>query len=37
MAKWLAVREPVWKQIADEFKGKIDLGAANEIYKVRPQ
>ena len=32
-AKWLAVRDVVWKQIADEYKGKIDLNVANEIYK----
>jgi len=37
MAKWLAVREVVWKQIAEEFKGKIDLNVANEIFKLRPQ
>ncbi len=35
MAKWLAVREGVWKQIAEEFKGKIDLKVANEVYKPR--
>jgi TRAP-type C4-dicarboxylate transport system substrate-binding protein len=37
MAKWLAVRETLWKQIADEFKGKIDLGIANDLYKLRAQ
>jgi TRAP-type C4-dicarboxylate transport system substrate-binding protein len=37
MAKWLAVRETLWKQIADEFKGKIDLGVANDLYRLRAQ
>jgi TRAP-type C4-dicarboxylate transport system substrate-binding protein len=34
MAQWMAVRETVWQQVADEFKGKIDLGLANEIFKL---
>ena len=35
MAKWMAVRENVWKEIAETFKGKIDLNVANAIYKPR--
>ncbi len=35
MAKWLSVREKVWKEIAEAYKGKIDLGVANEIFKSR--
>jgi len=37
MVQWLAVREKVWQEIAEAFKGKIDLGVANEIFKLRPQ
>jgi TRAP-type transport system periplasmic protein len=37
MAQWMAVREPVWQQVANEFKGKIDLGLANEIFKLAPR
>jgi len=37
MAKWLAVRETLWKQIADDFKGKIDLKVANDIYSLSPR
>ena len=37
MTKWLAVREALWTQIANDFKGKIDLNIANEMYKLRPQ
>ena len=37
MAQWLSVREKVWQQIADEFKGKIDLKVANDIYKMSPR
>ena len=36
MAQWTSVRESVWQQVANEFKGKIDLGLANEIYKSTP-
>jgi TRAP-type C4-dicarboxylate transport system substrate-binding protein len=32
--QWLSVREAVWQQVGDQFKGKIDLGIANEIYKA---
>ena len=35
MAKWLAVREDVWKQVANEFKGKVDLDIANQLYQPR--
>ncbi len=37
MAQWVSVREQVWKEIAEAFKGKIDLGLANEIYKLSPR
>ena len=37
MTKWLAVREALWTHIANDFKGKIDLNIANEMYKLRPQ
>jgi len=37
MTQWTSVREKVWQQIADEFKGKIDLNVANEIYKLSPR
>jgi TRAP-type C4-dicarboxylate transport system substrate-binding protein len=37
MAQWLAVREKVWEEIAEAFKGKIDLSVANDIYKLRLQ
>jgi hypothetical protein len=30
------VREKVWQEIGDAFKGKIDLGVANDIFKLRP-
>jgi TRAP-type transport system periplasmic protein len=33
MAQWMSVREKVWQQVAEEFKGKVDLGVANEIFK----
>jgi TRAP-type transport system periplasmic protein len=35
MEKWLAVRQDVWKQIAEVFKGKIDLNIANALYTPR--
>lgn len=35
MAQWLSVREKVWQEIAEAFKGKIDLEVANEIFKLR--
>ena len=34
MAQWMAVRETVWQQVANEFKGKIDLGVGNDIFKL---
>jgi hypothetical protein len=37
MAQWVSVREKVWQEIAEAFKGKIDLGVANEIYKLSPR
>jgi TRAP-type C4-dicarboxylate transport system substrate-binding protein len=33
MAQWTSVREKVWQQVAEEFKGKVDLSIANDIYK----
>lgn len=35
MTQWLSVREKVWEEIAEAFKGKIDLKVANEIFKLR--
>ena len=37
MAQWLAIRATVWQQVADQFKGKIDLGLAEEIFKLSPR
>ena len=37
MAQWMAVREAVWQQVADQFKGKVDLAVANEILKANPR
>jgi hypothetical protein len=37
MAQWMSIRETVWQQVADAFKGKIDLGVANEIFKLNPR
>jgi TRAP-type C4-dicarboxylate transport system substrate-binding protein len=37
LAQWMAVREVVWKQVAEEFKGKVDLNVANEVYKSIPR
>ena len=37
MAKWLSVREKVWKEIVESYKGKIDLAVANDIYKLSPR
>jgi TRAP-type transport system periplasmic protein len=37
MAQWVSVREKVWQEIADAFKGKIDLAVANELYKLSPR
>ncbi len=36
-AQWMSVRETVWKQVADEFKGKVDLAVANEVFKSIPR
>jgi TRAP-type C4-dicarboxylate transport system substrate-binding protein len=33
-AQWAAVREKVWQEVAEQFKGKIDLTLANEIRKT---
>jgi len=33
LAEWTSIREPVWKQIASEMQGKIDLSVAETIYK----
>lgn len=32
-AQWASIRETVWKQVAEELKGKIDLNEANQIYQ----
>jgi len=37
MAQWMSVREAVWQQVADQFKGKVDLAVANEILKANPR
>jgi len=37
MAQWTSVREAVWQQVAEEFKGKVDLNVANEVYKSIPR
>lgn len=37
MAQWMSVRERVWQAVAEEFKGKIDLGVANDIFKSSPR
>jgi len=34
MGQWMSVREKVWQTIAEELKGKVDLGIANEIFKL---
>jgi hypothetical protein len=36
MAQGLALREKVWWEIGDAFEGKIDLGVAKDIFKLRP-
>ncbi len=30
--KWLSVRQEVWKELAEKFKGQIDLKVVNQIY-----
>ena len=37
LEQWVSVREAVWQQVADQFKGKVDLGVANEIFKLNPR
>ncbi len=37
LTEWMSVRESVWKQVAEEFKGKVDLAVANEIFKSIPR
>ncbi len=37
MVKWMSVREKVWKEIAEAFKGKIDLKVAEDLFKLRAQ
>jgi tripartite ATP-independent transporter DctP family solute receptor len=32
-AQWTAVREKVWRDVAEQQKGKIDLELANQIYR----
>ncbi len=34
MEQWMSIREGVWKTVAEEFKGKVDLAIANEIFKT---
>jgi tripartite ATP-independent transporter DctP family solute receptor len=35
-AQWASIRETVWKQIAEELKGKIDLALAKKLYDSQP-
>jgi TRAP-type C4-dicarboxylate transport system substrate-binding protein len=37
VGEWMSVREKVWQVVAEEFKGKVDLGVANDIYKLNPR
>ncbi len=37
MAQWTSVREKVWQEIAEAFKGKLDLSVANDIFKLSPR
>ena len=37
MVKWMSVRERVWNEIAEAFKGKIDLNLAEDLFKLRAQ
>jgi TRAP-type C4-dicarboxylate transport system substrate-binding protein len=37
MDQWLSVREAVWQQVGEQFKGKVDLGVAAEIFKLNPR
>jgi TRAP-type transport system periplasmic protein len=37
VGQWTAVRASVWQTIADEFKGKVDLAVAEEIFKAGPR
>ncbi|MBI2322108.1 MAG: TRAP transporter substrate-binding protein [Chloroflexi bacterium] len=32
-AQWAAIREKVWQEVAEEQKGKIDLGVAKRLYE----
>lgn len=34
MEQWVSVRETVWQQVGEQFKGKVDLAIANEIFKL---
>jgi TRAP-type C4-dicarboxylate transport system substrate-binding protein len=34
MEQWLSVRDTVWQQVAEQFKGKVDLAVANEVFKL---
>jgi TRAP-type transport system periplasmic protein len=33
MAQWTSVKDKVWRDVANEFKGKVDLAVADEIFK----
>ncbi|MBI2322076.1 MAG: hypothetical protein HYU88_08300, partial [Chloroflexi bacterium] len=33
-AQWSAIREQVWKEVAEQQKGKLDLNQANELYRA---
>ena len=37
MAQWTSVREKVWQDVAEQFKGKVDLAIANDIFKLNPR
>jgi len=37
MAQWMSVRDTVWQQVADQFKGKVDVGVANQVFKSIPR
>jgi len=34
MAQWMSIKDDVWKQMADQYPGKVDLNVANQIYNM---
>lgn len=34
-AQWTSIREKVWKEVAEQQKGKIDIGLANKIFAAQ--